>query len=318
MLDVDRLRVFREVVDRGSFSAAARALAFTQPGVSHHVKQLERELGVVLIERTPSGIRVTPPGRVLHRHAGALLTQLDDAERDVLEIARRGGGPLRMVAFPTAAATVVPPAVAAFRRRLPAVQLKLAEADPPVSLPALAAGDWDLALAYQYPVLRAPADPELECELLFADDMACCLPVDHALADESQIELASLAAEPFVAPYDCICRDALTHACREAGFAPTVASETNDYMAMQALVEARVGIAVMPRLVAAMAIREGVALLPLAPGTLTRTVSTVSRRGSFRSDATISMRAILRDAVRDLAGGPMPLDLPFESELLAS
>jgi DNA-binding transcriptional LysR family regulator len=318
MLDVDRLRVFREVVDRGSFSAAARALAFTQPGVSHHVKQLERELGVALIERTPRGIRVTPPGLALHQHAEALLTQLDDAERDVIEIARRGSGPLRMVAFPTAAATVVPPAVASFRRRLPAVQLKLAEADPPASLPALAAGNWDLALAYQYPVLRPAADPELEFELLFSDDMACCLPVDHALAGEPEIELGWLADEPFVTPYDCVCRDALTHACREAGFAPRVASETNDYMAMQALVEAQVGVAVMPRLVAAMALRDGVALLPLAPGTLTRTVSTVARRGGFRSEATVSMRSILRDAVRELAVGPMPVDLPSETELLAS
>jgi len=318
MLDVDRLRVFREVVDRGSFSAAARALAFTQPGVSHHVKQLERELGVALIERTPRGIRITPPGQALHRHAEALLTKLDDAERDVIEIARRGSGPLRMVAFPTAAATVVPPAVASFRRELPAVELKLAEADPPVSLPALAAGHWDLALAYEYPVLRAPANPELEFEPLFSDDMACCLPVDHALADAPQIELEWLADEPCVAPYDCVCREALTHACREAGFAPRVVSETNDYMAMQALVEAHVGVAVIPRLVAAMAVRDGVALLPLAPGTLTRTVATVSRRGAFRSDATQGMRAILRDVVRELASGPMPVDLSAEAELLAS
>jgi DNA-binding transcriptional LysR family regulator len=223
-----------------------------------------------------------------------------------------------MVAFPTAAATVVPPAVASFRRQLPAVQLKLAEADPPVSLPALAVGKWDLALAYRYPVLRGAADPELESELLFSDDMACCLPVGHTLADEPQIELAWLADEPFVTPYDCVCREALVYACREAGFAPRIASETNDYMAMQALVDAHVGVAVMPRLVAAMAVRDGVALVPLAPGTLTRTVSTVSRRGGFRSDATTSMRAILRDVVRELAGGPMSLDLPAERELLAS
>ena len=65
VLDVDRLRVFREVANSGSFSAAARTLAFTQPGVSHHVKQLERELGVALLERSPRGIRLTPPGRAL-------------------------------------------------------------------------------------------------------------------------------------------------------------------------------------------------------------------------------------------------------------
>ncbi|MBV9003646.1 MAG: LysR family transcriptional regulator [Solirubrobacterales bacterium] len=318
MLDVDRLRVFREVASRGSFSAAARELAFTQPGISHHVKQLERELGVALIERSPRGIRLTPPGRALYEHAEALLTRLDDAERDVVEIARLGGGTLRMVAFPSAAATLVPPAVASFRARHPSVELKLAEADPPVSLPDLVAGSWDLALAYEYPLLRLPRDPALEFEPMFSDAMACCLPVDHALAGESQIELEWLAGEIFVAPYDCVCREALAHASRRAGFTPDVASETNDYMAMQALVEARVGIAVMPRLVASMAVRERVAIVPLAAGTLTRTASIVSRRAGFRSAASTTMRAVLHEVAAGLAAGPLSLDLPAGGRALVA
>jgi DNA-binding transcriptional LysR family regulator len=193
MLDVDRLRVFREVANSGSFSAAARTLSFTQPGVSHHVKQLERELGVALLERSPRGIRLTPPGRALLGHAEALLARLDDAERDVIEIAKQGGGQLRLVAFPTAAATVVPLAVASFRDQLPGIQLKLAEADPPASLPRLTAGDWDLALAYEYPCLHLPTDPALRYEPLLSDDMACCLPADHPLARERKIDLASMS-----------------------------------------------------------------------------------------------------------------------------
>ncbi len=318
VLDVDRLRVFREVANSGSFSAAARTLAFTQPGVSHHVKQLERELGVELLERSPRGIRLTPPGRALLGHAEALLARLDDAERDVIEVARQGGGQLRLVAFPTAAATVVPLAVASFRERLPGIQLKLAEADPPASLPRLAAGDWDLALAYEYPCLHLPADPVLRYEPLLSDDMACCLPADHPLAREGQIDLGSLSDEVFVAPYDCVCRDALMHACRGAGFAPEIGSETNDYMAMQALVAARVGVAVMPRLVASMAVRDEVVILPLARGTLTRTVSIVSRREGFRSDATTTMRALLHDVAAGLAAGPLAVDVPPAGVALAA
>ena len=114
---------------------------------------------MTLLERSPRGITLTPPGRALFGHAEALLARLDDAERDVIEVAKQGGGQLRLVAFPTAAATVVPLAVASFREQLPGIQLKLAEADPPASLPRLAAGDWDLALAYEYPCLRLPTDP---------------------------------------------------------------------------------------------------------------------------------------------------------------
>ena len=239
-------------------------------------------------------------------------------ERDVIEIARQGGGTLRLVAFPTAAATVVPLAVASFREQLPGVQLKLAEADPPASLPRLSAGDWDLALVYEYPCLRLPTDQALAYEPLLSDDMACCLPADHRLARVDQIDLASLSDEVFVTPYDCVCRDALMHACRGAGFAPEIGSETNDYMAMQALVAARVGVAVMPRLVASMAVRSEVVIVPLARGTLTRTVSIVSRREGFRSDATTTMRALLHDVAASLASGPLAIDLPPERAALAA
>ena len=108
------------------------------------------------------------------------------------------------------------------------------------------------------------------------------------------------------------------HACRGAGFAPEIGSETNDYMAMQALVAARVGVAVMPRLVASMAVRDEIVILPLAPGTLTRTVSIVSRREGFKSDATTTMRALLHDVAAGLASGPLAVDVPPAGVALAA
>ena len=144
------------------------------------------------------------------------------------------------------------------------------------------------------------------------------MPTDHPLARESQIDLAWLSDEMFVAPYDCVCRDALMHACRGAGFTPEIGSETNDYMAMQALVAARVGVAVMPRLVASMAVRDEVVILPLARGTLTRTVSIVSRREGFKSDATTTMRALLHEVVAGLAAGPLAIDVPPARVALAA
>src|SRR5262249_49278951 len=201
-------------------------------------------------------------------------------------------------------------AVAAFRKQLPAVQLKLAEADPPAALPRLVSGEWDLALAYEYPCLRLATDPALDYEPLLSDDMACCLPADHPLARAGQLELGALSDEVFVVPYDCVCRDALMHACRGAGFAPEIGSETNDYMAMQALVAAGVGVAVIPRLVASMAVRDEVVILPLARGTLTRTVSIVSRREGFKSNATATMRALLHNVAGGLASGPLAVERP--------
>src|SRR5271156_2940942 len=116
-LDADRLRVFREVAAQGSFTRAARALSFTQPAVSHHINKLEDELGVTLMERSPRGLTLTPPGETLLEHADKLLAGLDEAERHVVEVASAASGAVRMVAFPSAAATLVPHAVAALPER---------------------------------------------------------------------------------------------------------------------------------------------------------------------------------------------------------
>ena len=131
MFDAARLRVFREVVQRGSLSAAAEALSFTQPAVSRQIAALEREAGAQLLERTPRGIRLTEPGRVLLGHAEAILDRMAAARAQVESITRLAGGRLRIGAFPTANATVVPRAIAAFAREHPDVELALVEALTP-------------------------------------------------------------------------------------------------------------------------------------------------------------------------------------------
>ena len=95
---------------------------------------------------------------------------------------RSGGGTLRLAAFPTAAATLMPVAAGPFRSRRPNVELSLTEADPPVAVPGLVAGDCDLAIVYDYPALGLAPDPAIELEPLFGDHMAVALPVGHRLA----------------------------------------------------------------------------------------------------------------------------------------
>ena len=176
ILDVDRLRVFREVATLGSFTAAARKLSFTQPGVSHHVKQLERELGVTLLERSPRGIRLTPPGRTLLAHADAVLLQLADAERDTIEVARQGGGQLSLVSFPTGAATLFRlPSRSSANNSPTCGSSSLRPTHPPryrASPPAKSTSPSPTTT----PILEQIHDSTLEWEELFADGMAVCLP----------------------------------------------------------------------------------------------------------------------------------------------
>jgi len=309
MLDLTRLKVFRAVASYGSFTKAAEAMGYSQPSISHQVAQLERELSAQLFERQPRRVALTPAGEVFLRHVQAVLIQLADAEREVAETAQTGGRLLRLASFPTAAATLMPSAVAAFRAQQPGSELRLAEADPPVSVPALLAGEHDLAVTYDYPVLGAAADLALELEPLCLDHMVVALPPGHGAASSGRVTLAGLATAEWIAPHSSICRDALEFACRSAGFAPAVVSETNDYQAMQGLVAAGVGVALLPRLAVAVSRRPDVILRPLDNTVIERVTFIATRAGAYQSPLVTAFRAALRMATSTIAAPGLPLEM---------
>src|SRR5689334_6993180 len=148
MLNVGRLRVLREVAYRGSFSAAAEALAYTQSAVSQQIAALETEAGMPLLERHARGVTLTAAGQTLVRHAEGILAGLDAAEAALASIAGLRGGRLRMASFPTAGSTLMPLAIAKFRSSYPDVALTLAEGEPEEIAPRLRAGELDLALLF--------------------------------------------------------------------------------------------------------------------------------------------------------------------------
>src|SRR5918996_3998756 len=148
MLDVRRMRVLREVALRGSFSAAAEALSFTQSADSQQIAALEREAGAVLVQRSARGVRLTDAGEALVRHAEAIMARLAEAEAELEAIAGLRGGRLRMASFESAGATLMPLAIAAFRERHPAVELSMTLGDPELTEPQLKSGDVDLALGF--------------------------------------------------------------------------------------------------------------------------------------------------------------------------
>src|SRR5436190_21823341 len=150
MLNVQRLRVLREVAARGSFSGAADALDYTQSAVSQAVATLESEVGVTLIERDRGRVRPTMAGAALVDHADGILARLDAAETEMSAIAGVRGGRLRMASFPTAGATLMPLAIANFRDAHPGVGLSLAEGEPEEIVPRLRAGEFDLALVFEF------------------------------------------------------------------------------------------------------------------------------------------------------------------------
>src|SRR3954471_23775129 len=209
MLDVKRLRVLREVSIRGSFSAAAEALAYTQSAVSQQIAALEREAGTVLVERNARGVRMTEAGRALVRHADVILARLADAEAELEAIAGLRGGRLRIVAFPTAGATLAPRAIAAFRERHPAVDIELIPGEPDEGFAALKAGETDIALLIESG-FETCYDPAIERTAVMEDPMYVLLPSGHPLAERRRMRLEELRDEPWiVGSASSTCPDAL-------------------------------------------------------------------------------------------------------------
>src|SRR5438445_13313522 len=150
MLNVGRLRVLKEVAYRGSVSAAADALSYTQSAISQQIATLEAEAGMALLERHPRGVSLTAAGQTLLGHAEGILARLEAADAALTAIAGLRGGRLRMASFPTAGATLMPLAIATFRSSYPDVELTLAEGEPEEILPRLRAGELDLALLFEF------------------------------------------------------------------------------------------------------------------------------------------------------------------------
>ena len=182
MHDLRLLNVLREVALRGSFSAAAESLAYTQPAVSQQIARLEKQVGVKLIEREPRGVRLTPAGEVLVRHTERVIAQLAAADEELQEVAAQARGRLRIGSFATAAGTIVPRAVAAFRQLRPAIEVEISLLDPHESIPAVRRGDLEIAITEEGGFESEVDTDGLQIEHLLDDHMWVSLPVDHPLA----------------------------------------------------------------------------------------------------------------------------------------
>jgi DNA-binding transcriptional LysR family regulator len=289
MFDSTRLRVFREVVERGSFSAAADALSFTQPAVSRQIATLEREAGAQLLERLPRGIRLTEAGRVLLGHAEAILDRMAAAHSQVEAVARLRAGRLRIGAFPTANATVVPQAIAAFAQEHPIVELSLEEAVSSKLIPRLRAGDLDVALVTD-PQPRSVED--LAVVDLAEDPVLVALPLQHPLAHKPKLRLRDLHDETWIEGGPADCRRPLFDACALAGFEPRIAFGAEQWLGKQGLVAAGVGVTLIPSLAVA-TVRDDIVLRSLGPDAPTRHVVALMPAG-YRAPAAEPFVELLR------------------------
>jgi DNA-binding transcriptional LysR family regulator len=298
MHDLRLLTVLREVALRGSFSAAAEALAYTQPAVSQQIARLEKQVGVKLIEREPRGIRLTPAGEVLVRHTERVMAQLAAADEELQEVATMARGRLRIGSFATAAGTIVPRAVATFRHLRPAIEVDISLLEPEESVPAVRRGDIEIAITEEGGFSGDTDTTGLEVEHLLDDHMWVSLPADHPLATRHAIELSELRDEDWM--FACLtgtCADSnvVLRACQNAGFQPRIAYQSDDYFAIQGLVASGMGVALIPGLGLA-STRDDVAVRPVKGRPPYRRVAAITAAGATTGGAIPTMLECLRDA----------------------
>jgi DNA-binding transcriptional LysR family regulator len=295
MLDVKRLNIFREVVSQGSFSAAAAALDYSQSAVSQAIQTLEGEAGVSLIERSRGGVRPTAAGAALSGHIGGILAQLQAAEDEIAAIVAGRGGHLRTASFPTAGADLMPRAIAAFRSSHPGVDVSLAEGEPEEIAPRLRAGEFDLALLFEFEAVGERLVTGLRRFELFDDPLHLALPADHPLAGRPRApHLADLREESWIQTSAASpCARHVVRSCIAAGFEPRVSFESDDYLTVQGLVAAGVGVALIPQ-TALSAVRDDVVVRPLAPQSPVRKVFAATPRAAAATAAVATMLDVLR------------------------
>jgi DNA-binding transcriptional LysR family regulator len=303
MLDLRRLRLLRELSERGTIAAVADALQFTPSAVSQQLAMLEREAGVRLLERAGRGVRLTDPALVLVEHADALLARAALAEADLAAAARTVCGRGRVAGFQSVLLRIALPAIEALARDAPRLRCEVVEAEPEQALPALALGEVDLVLGDEWQHQPVAMPKSLQRHELHGDPVHLVLPARHPAARRHReaVPLAELAGETWAAGHGAMGWELMvSRTCRElGGFDPDIRHRTNDATVALALVARGLAVTLLPDLPLP-ARRSGIALRRIAEGSATRAIYAVTRAADASRPSTGALLTAVRDAAADL------------------
>ena len=299
MLDMGRLRALHAVHAHGSVGAAAAALGYTPSAVSQQIAKLERETRTVLLERQGRGVALTDAAQLLVATAQRLMSIVEDTEVALEAQRGRPVGQLTVAAFPTAACGLLPPVLAELAAAYPSLVLRLIEVDAHLSVDLVARGGVDLAVAHDWDIAPLPAPEGLERAVIGDDRCDVLVPAGHRLAGRESVVRADVARERWICqPPGSVCHDWLVRTLRESGTEPDLAYQAGEYRTQVALVEAGLGIALVPRLGRG-PIPAGVSVLRLEPSPVRRLYALwragAARRPSIRA-AVDTLRAHWPDA----------------------
>ncbi|SMY11435.1 LysR family transcriptional regulator [Brevibacterium jeotgali] len=297
-----RLTVLRMVAETGTVTATARALSYTPSAVSHQLKTLSEDLGVVVVEQHGRGMRLTHAGTVLLRHAHELSARWEQMRGEILEAGEEHqDDALRLCGFSTAAGSLLPAAAGAVRRAFPESMIGIIEADPEECFELLLAERADVAVVVATEPLPARNDPRFQQRDLLSDPLDLLVPADHRLARESAVPLVAAANEDWIMDKPGSTYHRLVAvSCAAAGFQPVAAHLIREWETGAALVAAGMGVSLVPRL-ARLPAGHDVVRVPLTGDPVpSRRILTGIRRGSDRRPMVAAALAALDESAREI------------------
>lgn len=243
-MELRHLRYFVAVCEALNFTKAAQRLRIAQPALSRQVQDLEDEIGVDLLKRTPRGVTLTAEGKLFFQEARELIERADDSVKKVRALARGEYGELHIGYSPTPTIEILPPALAAFQKAVPGVHVTLHDMSNDEMVDGLRGGSIQLALT---PLTISEQVPDLDSEEIKAYPFCVALLPGHPLARMKSIPLEKAAAEPLVTldqKHYPGARSFLNQLFAPLGIKPRIAVECDSGSSVVAAIEAGRGIAI--------------------------------------------------------------------------
>jgi DNA-binding transcriptional LysR family regulator len=305
VLDLRRLRLLRELHERGTIAAVADALQFTPSAVSQQLGILEREAGVKLLEPAGRGVRLTDAALVLVDHTEALLERAGLAEADLANASGVVAGRARIGGFQSVMLNLAIPAMKQLQRDAPRLRCELVEIEPEDALPQLALGDLDFVFGdeWQHQPRRLPAG--IVRHELMSDTVRVVMPSRHPVARrfKDTVPLSELADERWATGHPQMGWEDMTErTCRErGGFAPDIRHRANDANVSLALVAAGLAVSLLPDL----PLRDrpaGVAIRSIEGGPIERSIFAATRAADEARPSTQAVLSEVRKTATQMAG----------------
>lgn len=241
-MELDQLRYFLQIAERGNFTRAAEDAKISQPALSRSIQKLEEELGQPVFERKTRSVSLTDAGTLLQSRARQVLSILDDAKAEITDDGQSGR--IRVGAIPTIAPYFLPKVLKRFSNQYPKATLIVQENTTEVLLKSCTQGEIDLAIV----ALPVPTK-YLDVEELFQEELLLVLPPDHPLVDKPKIHLSDVEPLPFVLLNEAHClSDNIVSFCRQRSFQPVTVERTSQLTMVQELVSLSHGVSMIPEM----------------------------------------------------------------------